>query len=67
MYFDYQDNLLVCTIDKVSSTTWLYHFKNLAMLRYPEFINVEKSRDETRDIYYALKTGKQQARKSCQK
>jgi len=59
MYFDYQDNLMVCTIDKVSSTTLLFHFKKLAMLRYPEYINIEKSRDETRDFYYALKTGKQ--------
>ena len=57
MYFDYQDKLLVCTIDKVGSTTWLAHFKNLAAKRIPEFNIADTSRDETRDIIYALNKG----------
>ena len=57
MYFDYQDKLLVCTIDKVGSTTWLAHFKNLAAKRIPEFNLADTSRDETRDIIYALNKG----------
>ena len=58
MYFDYQDKLLVCTIDKVGSTTWLAHFKNLAAKRIPEFNLADTSRDETRDIVYALNKGR---------
>ena len=41
MYFDYQDKLLVCTIDKVMSTTFLAHFKKLAQKRKPNFIKLE--------------------------
>ena len=59
MYFDYKDNLLVCTIDKVMSTTLLAHFKNLALKRERDFINMSTaSRDEIRDVVYALKRGK---------
>ena len=57
MYFDYQDNLMVCTIDKVGSTTIYFHFKHLAFTRIPGFLLSETSRDETRDIVYSLKRG----------
>ena len=59
MYFDYQDNLLVCTIDKVMSTTFLAHFKKLALKRKPNLIKLETSRDDTRDIFYGLDKGLQ--------
>ena len=57
MYFDYQDNLMVCTIDKVGSTTIYFHFKHLAFTRIPGFLLSETSRDETRDIVYGLNKG----------
>ncbi len=57
MYFDYQDNLLVCTIDKVSSSTWLGHFQRLGSIRDPDLISQNTSRDDTRDKYYALSKG----------
>ena len=57
MYFDYHDKLLVCTIDKVMSTTFLAHFKKLAMKREPSSINHETSRDDTRDMYYRINRG----------
>ena len=57
MYFDYQDNLMVCTIDKVGSTTIYFHFKHLAFTRIPGFLLSETSRDETRDIVYSLNRG----------
>ena len=59
MYFDYQDKLLVCTIDKVMSTTFLAHFKKLALKRKPNFIKLETSRDDTRDIFYGIDKGLQ--------
>ena len=57
MYFDYQDKLMVCTIDKVVSTTILFHFKQLAFKRIPGFIISETNRDETRDVVFALNKG----------
>ena len=57
MYFDYHDKLLVCTIDKVMSTTFLAHFKKLGMKREPNLINTETSRDDTRDIFYRINKG----------
>ena len=57
MYFDYHDDLLICTIDKVVSTTILSHFKLLASKREIGFISPEQSRDDTRDKFYALNRG----------
>jgi hypothetical protein len=61
MYFDYRDSLLICTIDKVSSTTILTHFKKLAMVRDVGFNTYQTSRDETRDSYYGLRKGKKKS------
>ena len=57
MYFDYHDKLLVCTIDKVMSTTFLAHFKKLALKRRPGLITLKTNRDDTRDIFYGLDKG----------
>ena len=57
MYFDYQDKLMVCTIDKVVSTTILFHFKQLAFKRIPGFLISETNRDETRDVVFSLNKG----------
>ena len=58
MYFDYEDRLLVCTIDKVGSTNWYHQFLRLGLLRQPGVISWENTtRDELRDIHYRIKSG----------
>ena len=59
MYFDYEDGLLVCTIDKVGSSTWFVNFLQLAMARHPEagFTWDQTTRDELRDVFYRIRSG----------
>ena len=57
MYFDYHDKVLICTIDKVMSSTFFAHFKKLAIKRKPKLIQPETNRDELRDSFYGLKRG----------
>ena len=59
MYFDYEDSLLVCTIDKVGSTNWYIDFLMLAMIRNPSAgFSWNTTRDEIRDVHYRIKSGK---------
>jgi hypothetical protein len=59
MYFDYDDRLLVCTIDKVGSTYWFLQFLRLGFLRKPGVFTWENTtRDELRDVHYKIKSGK---------